>query len=118
MMAPSAVSSALEVEEILGAIFRHLSPYAWDRQAILVAPHQLNATIGKDFSHIGVENSPCATNQRALVQSSRVSRAFSGQALKVLWRTLPDLQPLQRLLDAMDFSYADCYSGMPIHVSN
>ncbi|KAI0649518.1 hypothetical protein C8Q79DRAFT_904823 [Trametes meyenii] len=106
---------ALQVEEVLSTIFRHLSPYVWDRQVVLTFPDRLDIDPTKDFTHLGVDASPCSANQQTLVQCSRVSRLFAPHALKVLWRTLPDLRPLQYLLEAMKFSYADLETGTPVH---
>ncbi|KAI0760965.1 hypothetical protein BD413DRAFT_486756 [Trametes elegans] len=108
----TSAQRALQVEEVLGAIFRHLSPYR-DGHTVLTAPDRLDFDHAKDFSHLGVEPSPCAENQRALVQCSRVSRTIGPHALQVLWRTLPDLRPLQHLLDVMGYSYADRETGIP-----
>ena len=88
----TSVDRALQVEEILGTIFRHLSPYVWDRKAVLTVPTRVNLNHGKDFSHLGVDALPCMENQTALVQCARVSRTIGPHALKVLWRTLPDIQ--------------------------
>ncbi|KAI0635545.1 hypothetical protein C8Q77DRAFT_1098097 [Trametes polyzona] len=107
---------ALQVDEVLSAIFRQLSPYVvLDRQEVLTAPNPLGADIGKDFSRSVIESQPCSANQRALLQASTVSRLFSTHALKVLWKTLPDLSPLQHLLDVMGFTYADPDEDVPIH---
>ncbi|KAI0351757.1 hypothetical protein OH77DRAFT_851932 [Trametes cingulata] len=106
---------ALQVEDILATIVRHLSPYVWDRQAILATPDGLDVGPVKDFSLLGVDGIPSVENQRALLQCARVSRTFSSHALKVLWRTLPNFQPLRHLLDLMGFSYADLVEGAPIH---
>ncbi|KAI0366171.1 hypothetical protein BV20DRAFT_972202 [Pilatotrama ljubarskyi] len=106
---------ALHVEEILATIVRHLTPYVWDRREVLSVPDGLDVGPVKDLSLLGVDDLPSLDNQRALVQCARVSRAFSLHALKVLWRTLPDLRPLQRLLDSMGFSYADLNEGTPVH---
>ena len=113
----TSVDRALQVEEILGTIFRHISPYVWDRKAVLTVPNRVNLNHGKDFSHLGVDALPCMENQTALVQCARVSRTIGPHALKVLWRTLPDIRPLLHLLNVMGFSYGDSASGMPFHVS-
>ncbi|KAI9061187.1 hypothetical protein FKP32DRAFT_1678515 [Trametes sanguinea] len=111
----TAVERALQVEEVLARIFRHLSPYAWDRKTLLTVLDSLDIDPAKDFSHLGVDTDPLIDNRRALVQCARVSRMIAPHALKVLWRTLPDLRPLAHLLDAMAFSYGDVENGVPYH---
>ncbi|KAH9885800.1 hypothetical protein C8Q73DRAFT_769653 [Cubamyces lactineus] len=111
----TAVDRALQVEEILGTVFRHLSPYVWDRKAVLTLANRVNLNHGKDFSHLGVDALPCMENQTALVQCARVSRTIGPHALRVLWRTLPDIRPLLHLLNVMGFSYGDLASGTPFH---
>ncbi|KAI0635544.1 hypothetical protein C8Q77DRAFT_575789 [Trametes polyzona] len=114
----TSTSLALQTEEVLVAVFRHLSPYVWDRQTLLTSPDYLDIDPRKDLSHFGADVLYNSENKRALVQCARVSRAFCPHALKVLWRTLPNLRPLERLLDLFQFSYADLEAGTPIHVSD
>ncbi|KAI0822566.1 hypothetical protein BC628DRAFT_1327265 [Trametes gibbosa] len=106
---------ALQVEEILSTIFRHLSPYAWNRQVALAAPEELGLAMGKDLARLGLDCKPCTENLRTLARAARVSRSFTAPALKVLWRTLPDLRPLLHVLEVMGFSYEDLELGIPIH---
>ncbi|OJT14974.1 hypothetical protein TRAPUB_8417 [Trametes pubescens] len=117
MESPLSTSAhrALQIDEVLTSVFRHLSPYIWERQVLLASPDGLHIDYGKDFSHLAADALPRADNQQALVRCSLVSRTFCPHALKVLWRTLPNLRPVQHLLNSMQFSYADLESGTPYH---
>lgn len=108
---------ALQIDEVLTLVFCHLSPYIWERQVLLASPDGLRIDFGKDFSHLVADTLPRADNQKALVHCSQVSCTFCPHALKVLWQTLPNLRPVQHLLDSMQFSYVDPESGTPCHVS-
>ena len=86
---------ALQNSDIIECILQHLGPGA----------RAAGTNIAKESNNVQLEDIADQKEWNSLTMCTRVSRAFSGPAYRLLWRELPSLTPLLRLCISLDTEY-------------